>query len=118
MNTDKKTPPANAQRVYRWDDLPGATDLATFRVTDNDQDAREIVVSNHQRQVLEGLMKRPLYAASYCRLSDQVLPLRRDHGIDIECEMYANDPETGRQRYGVYFLKSKVTRTETGEVAA
>lgn len=106
----KQDPPPNARRVYRWDDLPRATGFARFRVTDPGQDPREISVRNNQRRVLEGLMKSPVYAASYCRISDQVLPLRRDHGVDIECQMYSGDEETGRQRFGVYVLRSKVER--------
>jgi len=103
-------PPVNAKRVYRWADLPSLTTPARYRITDPDQEPCEFVVANHPRQVLEGLMRHPIYAASYCRISDQVLPLRRDHGIDIECQMYSNDPETGRSRYGVYTLVSKVCR--------
>ncbi|MEM0947456.1 MAG: hypothetical protein AAGK37_08635 [Pseudomonadota bacterium] len=116
--TQKLTPPANAKRIYRWSDLPGATEQAIYRVHEDGQDPREVVVSRHQRQVLEGLMQSPIYAASYCRISDQVLPLRRDHGINIECEMYSNDPETGRQRYGIYFLQSCVERVSDLEAAA
>lgn len=110
--TKPKLPPTDACRVYKWTDLPPHTKRARYRVTNKGQEPKEISVARHQRQALEGLMRSPLYAASYCRLSDQVLPLRRDQGIDIECEMYSNDAETGRQRYGVYFLKSKVERIE------
>lgn len=117
--TDKTlTPPPNAKRIYAWKDTPDLTDSAVYRVTDPGQDPREIVVSKNQRRVLEGLMRNPLYAASYCRVSDQVLPLRRDHGVEIHCEMYRNDPETGRERYGVYFLRSKVELVCPAGVAA
>lgn len=107
---ENKLPPADAKRVYRWADLPSVSAPALYRVTDPDQESREIVVSKHQRQVLEGLMQGPVYAASYCRLSDQVLPLRRDHGVNIRCDMYSDDRETGRSRYGVYVLQSHVER--------
>lgn len=115
--TETIKPPTNAKRVYRWTDLPSLTEPATYRVTDPDQEPREITVSKHRRQVLEGLMQGPIYAASYCRLSDQVLPLRRDGSVDIKCEMYTKDKETGRQKYGVYFLQSRVERIKH-EVAA
>ncbi len=110
-------PPSNAKRIYRWADLPDATEPALFRITDPGHEPRVIGASKHKRQVLEGLMQHPLYAASYCRLSDQVLPLRRDDGVDIACEMYRNDPETGREKYGVYVLKSKVERIDSGRTA-
>ncbi|WP_170545333.1 hypothetical protein [Ruegeria arenilitoris] len=111
-------PPTNALRVYRWADLPNLTAPALYRVTDPGQEPREIYASKHKRQVLEGLMRSPLYAASYCRLSDQVLPLRRDDGVNIECKMYRGDADTGRQKYGIYVLVSQVELIETKEVAA
>jgi hypothetical protein len=109
---------ANALRVYRWSDLPNLTSQALYRVIDPGQEPREIYASKHKRQVLEDLMRSPLYAASYCRLSDQVLPLRRDDGVDIECKMYRGDAETGRQKFGIYVLVSQIERIETGEAAA
>ncbi|CUH45419.1 hypothetical protein [Ruegeria atlantica] len=122
MSTEQKTefelPPTNALRVYRWADLPNLTASALYRVTDPGQEPREIHASKHKRQVLEGLMRSPLYAASYCRLSDNVLPLRRDDGVNIGCKLYRNDPETGRQRYGIYFLVSTVELIEVRGVAA
>ncbi|WP_299899955.1 hypothetical protein [uncultured Ruegeria sp.] len=111
-------PPTNALRVYRWADLPNLTAPALYRVTDPGQEPLEIYASKHKRQVLEGLIRSPLFAASYCRLSDQVLPLRRDDGVNIECKMYRGDADTGRQKFGIYFLVSKVELIETGEVAA
>lgn len=110
-------PPSNSKRVYRWTDLPNHTDGALYRVTDPGKEPREIFARKHKQQVLEGLMQSPLYAASYCRLSDQVLPLRRDDGIEIECKLYQSDAETGRQKFGVYFLKSKVERIRNGEAS-
>lgn len=107
-------PPKNAQRIYRWADLPNTIRPESYRVTDPGQEPRIITVSRHKRQVLEGLMRAPMFSASYCRLSDNVLPLRRDHGVDIECDLYKNDLETGRNRFGVYVLKSKVERIEQG----
>lgn len=111
-------PPQNAKRIYRWADLPAPTKTAFYRISDPGQEPRTIVVSKHMRQVLEGLMQHPIYAASYCRISDQVLPLRRDHGVNIRCDMYSNDKETGRSRFGIYVLESKVERVASDEVAA
>ncbi|NOD48722.1 MULTISPECIES: hypothetical protein [unclassified Ruegeria] len=115
---DADLPPANALRVYRWADLPNLTAPALYRVTDPGQEPREVYASKHKRQVLEGLMRSPLYAASYCRLSDQVLPLRRDDGVNIECKMYRGDADTGRQKYGIYVLVSQVELIEERGVAA
>ena len=118
LNQKFELPPANALRVYGWSDLPNLTEPALYRITDPGQEPREIYASKHKRQVLEGLMRSPLYAASYCRLSDKVLPLRRDDGVNIECKLYSNDPETGRERFGIYFLVSKVELIANREVAA
>lgn len=118
MEPKDEKPPTNARRVYRLADLPNERAPARYLVQDPGQEPREITVTKHRRQVLEGLMRGPIYAASYCRVSDQVLPLRRDDGVDIECKMYRNDPETGRERYGVYFLRSNVCRLDGLEAAA
>ncbi|MEJ6390469.1 hypothetical protein [Gymnodinialimonas ulvae] len=117
MTIKKSKPPSNTRRVYRWADLPPTTSPALYRVTDPGQEPRTICVSKHTRQVLEGLMAGPMLAASYCRLSDKVLPLRRDHGVDIRCDLYCDDKETGRDRYGVYVLVSVVERIEMEDAA-
>ena len=70
-------PPSNAKRIYRWDDLPDAKGIERYIVNPNDANAEEIKLAKRKRQVLEGLMQGPIYAASYCRLSDQVMPSRR-----------------------------------------
>ncbi len=105
---NNENPPANTKRIYRWADLPNTTENQTYWVTNTGQDPRKVILAKRTRQVLEGLMRSPIHSASYCRLSDHVLPLRRDHGIDIRCDMFANDVETGRTRYGVYVLVSQV----------
>lgn len=119
MKTEtEKQPPSNTKRVYSWADLLSATEPRTFLVSEPGQEPREITVAKHKRQVLEGLMHGPIYAASYCRISDQVLLLRRDEGVSIRCDMYSNDPETGRKRYGVYVLESEVAPVDDVKVAA
>lgn len=115
---NEERPPKDALRVYKWADLPGLTEPAEYLVSDPNQEPRKIWVSKHKRQVLEGLMKHPIYAASYARISDQVSPLRHDLGVDIATRIYRNDAETGRKTYGVYFLKSKVVRVAPERVAA
>ena len=116
MAIESDKPPTNTRRIYAWDDLPQTTEPALYRITDPGQEPRTVTVSKNTRRVLEGLMRGPLFAASYCRLSDKVLPLRRDHGVDIVCTLYRSDEETGRERYGVYTLVSKVERLN-GEAA-
>ena len=105
-------PPANTKRIPSWKVFKGGTKPARFRVTTEGAEPRVITVKSKVRQVLEGLMSAPLMSASYCRLGNQVMYLRRDHGVDILTELYPGDDDTGRQHYGVYFLKSKVERLD------
>lgn len=106
------TPSRNTKRIYKWADLPGDTKPAKFTIECEGKEPRTITVSRRKRQVLEGLMETPILAASYCRISDNVLPLRRDYGLDIACTVYKNDPDTGRDIYGVYTLANTVTRID------
>lgn len=108
------THPQNAKRFFAWKDFQYDKRREEFLVEDEGQDPRTIIVSNNKKRVLVGLINGPVFAASYCRISDQVLPLRRDYGLDITCTIYKNDPETGRDIYGVYTLNSKVTRIDGG----
>lgn len=117
MKNNLENPPKNTKREYGWHNLKPNTEYAPYSVTDEGQGTREIIVGKKQRQVLEGLMEGPIFAASYCRVGNQVLALRHDHGVDIACDMYRNDPETGRERYGVYRLVSDARRADYCEVA-
>ncbi|ABD53148.1 hypothetical protein [Jannaschia sp. CCS1] len=112
MKTSDGIPPKDTRRIYGWHNLPNTYKAARYRITDPGQEPRVITVSRKKRQVLEGLMRSPLHSASYCRLSDTVMPLRRDHGVDIECTLYKSDTDTGRDKFGVYTLSSKVERID------
>lgn len=109
MKLQQGKPPKNAKRIYRWDDLPKAETAATYLVESEGQEPHTTIVSGKRRRVLEGLLKSPLYAASYARIGDHVDHLRKDNGIDIDTLGYKNDVETGREKFGVYSLRSKVT---------
>ncbi len=111
-------PPKDARRIYSWDQTPNLTAPATYVVQDEGQEPRSITVSKNMRRVLEALMRNPIYAASYCRISCRVLELRHDYGVEIECVRYQTDLPTKRQTFGVYFLRSKVTPLAANEVAA
>jgi hypothetical protein len=111
-------PPANALRIFSWDQTPNLSKPAIYEVQNEGQEPRRIVVSKNTRRVLEALILSPVYAASYCGISDKVLPLRRDFDIDIECVTYEGGIPTKRARFGVYFLKSKVIRLADQKVAA
>ncbi|MGD1884708.1 MAG: hypothetical protein ACFB11_20765 [Paracoccaceae bacterium] len=40
--------------------------------------------------------------------------MRDQHGVDIDCTLYRADPDTGRERFGVYTLLSRVERIKVG----
>ncbi|WP_073333838.1 hypothetical protein [Wenxinia saemankumensis] len=67
--------------------------------------ARHAVLSKRNRQVLDALRQGPVYCASPVRLSDKVLILKRDYGLDIETIRIDGDEEG---RFGVYRLVSAV----------
>lgn len=119
MRISDQKPPKNARRVYRWSDLPPGRPQSGYLVENEGREPTTVFVGNKRQRVLEGLMRSPLYAASYVRLSDHVDHLKRS-GFDIETLMFRNDPETGRDTYGVYVLRSRITRLDrqAQEVAA
>jgi hypothetical protein len=115
-NVDGK-PPRNTKRVYKWDDLPDQAPPQLYEVTTGATTKRTFI-SKKRLRVMEGLIKHPLFAASPVRISDHVLHLKTLNGVDIETLVYKNDPETGRERYGVNFLRSTITPVTDNEEAA
>ena len=104
-------PPANTLHVNRWSDLPDCTEPAVYRIH-GDGSSVLFSVSKKRRQVLEGLMQRPLACSSKCRLSQAVLTLRRDCGLVIEMRMFDGSEASDGDRFGIYFLKSEIERVE------
>lgn len=117
MNTETKNPPKNARRIMRVADLPPLRDMAEYEVTNGDE-PRKVSLRKRQRQVVDLLMLGPVYCASPVRISDMVHILKREHGIDIETEMFPGDEVTGTGSYGVYFLRSQIRRLKPLGVAA
>lgn len=105
-------PPTNALRVNAWRDMPTDTARARYVITDDDT---TFTVSKGNRRVLDALIRGPVYAASPVRISDRVCILRNQYNVPITIEMYENDTDTDRARYGVYFL-SGVRRVADAKV--
>jgi hypothetical protein len=118
VKKDTEFPPNNAQRVYRVADLPPFRGPTEFVIRNGDEDPRRVTLSRRKRQVIELLMRGPVYCASPVRLSDIVFILREEIGLDVETRMYPGDAETGAGAYGVYFLRSKVSAAPLMEAAA
>ena len=111
LHPENQKPPSNTLHVNRWSDLPDCMEPAVYRVQCGDGTVL-CSISKKTRQVLEGLMRQPLACSSKCRLSQAVLTLRRDYGLVIDMQMYEGSETSDGDRYGVYFLKSKIERVE------
>ena len=108
INTETNRPSAKTLRVYGWTNLPSEKAPARFRVTDDTGESSIVTLSKNKRRILEGLMEQPMFCASPVRISDIVCVLKADHAINIHTELYANDRETDRAKYGVYTLVDRV----------
>lgn len=98
-------------------DLPADRQPAQYEII-NDGLPKAFTVSKRKRQVLDLLMSGPFYCASPVRLSDVVFLLKEETGIVVETKMYPGDPVIGSGAYGVYFLRSEVSRLPEGRIAA
>lgn len=103
-------PPTNALRVEAWRDLPSDTQMARYKVTDQNGDSHIITVAKGNRIILDALIARPVFCASPVRISDRVCILRHEYGVPITKQMYENDAATDRSKFGVYFLDGQVER--------
>lgn len=106
-NSDTK-PPQNTQWVISRRDLPSRRGSARYEVCKADGKCETITLSNRKRQVLDALMRSPIYCASPVRLSDIVLLLRNDNGIGIETEFFQENDGIENTRFGVYVLTDQV----------
>ncbi|MAM63856.1 hypothetical protein [Maritimibacter sp. UBA3975] len=118
MSSNQLKPPANAQRISRRADLSPNRQGVWIQIENEGSEPTKALLSKSKRQVVDTLLRGPVYAASPVRISDIVHILKRDVGLDIETKMYPGDPDNGSMSYGVYFLRSKVTLLDKREVAA
>ena len=108
-------PPQNARWIISNRDLPQKYGPAHFQVTKEDGRTFGLVVSKRKRQVLEALMKGPLYCASPIRLSDNVLLLRNEYDVAIATDFYTDDSGPISTHFGIYTLTDSLVFL--GEVA-
>ena len=100
-------PPTNARRVFGNRDLPPNRGKAHYRITTTDGRSFERAVGKRKRQVLEALMRAPVYCASPVRISDLVCTMKADDGIQIKTEMF-KDKRPPAFVYGIYVLADQV----------
>lgn len=116
--TDTK-PPQNTQWIISRLDLPRRRGGAHYEVQHADGKRETITLSNRKRQVLDALMRAPVYCASPVRLSDIVLLLRNENGINIETEFFQENDGIENTRFGIYVLVDQVRyRGEVSTVAS
>ena len=105
--TDTK-PPQNTQWIISRLDLPRRRGGAHYEVQHADGKRETITLSNRKRQVLDALIRNPIYCASPVRLSDIVLLLRNENGISIETEFFQENDGIENTRFGIYILVDQV----------
>ena len=118
MKTPTTTPPESAKRIWRVSDLPKDRAPALYRIQLADGSERLHLLSKRKRQVVDLLIRGPVYCASPVRISDIVHVLKRETGVHIHTEYYPGDPNTGAGAYGVYYLQSDVRRELDAKEAA
>jgi hypothetical protein len=89
-------------------DLPQRRSNAQFRITKANGVSETITLNNRKRQMLQALMRSPVYCASAVRLSDIVFRLWRENGINIETQLYQDHDVDENIRYGIYVLTDQV----------
>ncbi len=96
------------QRITRRSDLPQARGLAAYIWNDPDVGEVRTIVSKRDRQVLDAIIKSPVFCASPIRVSDSVLRLRRDHGVPVLREDYTEQDGDETLNFGIYHLGANV----------
>lgn len=102
------TPPENTRWIISRQDLPRRRGSARYEVHNADGARETITLSNRKRQVLDALMRNPIYCASPVRLSDIVLLLRNENGINIETDFFQENDGIENTRFGIYVLVDQV----------
>lgn len=118
QKTKNKLP--NARWIRSRKDLPDTRDEADYFVLDGDGKSKTVTLSKRLRQVLEALLCGPIRCASPVRLSDAVLILRRDYGLNIETDFHTDGEGDEAVTFGVYTLVDDVSldTSDEAEVAA
>src|SRR6056297_153551 len=101
-------PPENTQWIMSRFDLPLRRSNAQFRITKANGVSENITLNNRKRQMLQALMRSPVYCASPVRLSDIVFRLWRENAINIETQLYQDHDFDENIRYGIYVLTDQV----------
>ena len=109
-----------ARHIWGKKDLPQDRAPWVYEIHNEEGKAQRIILKNRTRQTIDALNRGPIFAASPVRLSNSIMILRRDYGVEIETHIFsANDGSGGS--YGIYELTSRVKpidRAPASKVAA
>ena len=87
--------PPNTQRIRCASDLPQTRSPAKYEISIAGGETMALILHKRRRQVLELLMRGPVYCASPVRISDIAMALRGDNCLDIETLTYYGDDSGG-----------------------
>lgn len=118
MSRSSQTPPRNAQRIFRVEDLPKDRRAARYQITRKNGETSTVILHKRRRQILELLMRGPVFCASLVRVSDIVCILKHECGLEVETVFFPGEKVNGAGDFGIYFLRSQVTRLDAQEVTA
>lgn len=107
-------PPANATSILAWDDCVPTPKKDTVTLISPEGDERTITLTKGNLRILRTMQRSPVYCASPVRISDRVLILKRDYGVNIRTDMYAAKGGTECERFGVYTLLDTVHPVKGG----
>ena len=109
-----------ARHIWGKKDLPQDRAPWVYEIQNEEGKAQRIILKNRTRQTIDALNRGPIFAASPVRLSNSIMILRRDYGVEIETHIFsANDGSGGV--FGIYELTSRVKpidRAPSSKVAA
>ncbi|WP_417729123.1 hypothetical protein [Roseovarius sp.] len=101
-------PPESTRWIFSRRDLPPRRGSARFEVYTANGDRKNVILSNRKRQVVDALIRNPIYCASPVRLSDIVMLLRSEDGLGVETVYFQESDGIEKTRFGVYKLTDQV----------
>lgn len=97
--------PQYATHVDARHELPQERSLATYWWRDREGNAQQTAIKNTERQLLDQLKARPIYAASRMNLSAYIDIMRHRHHLPIQTFQFRSDAGGS---YGIYVLMTDV----------
>ena len=113
-SSNTKQPTEAIQRILGWHHCEQAHGAETLRLRSPDGDEREVTLSRGNLRILKTLQRGPVFCASPVRLSDRILVLKRDFGVNIRTDMFSAGSGSNRESYGTNTLLDTVLPSHEG----